>query len=145
MPSLIFRKGLDLKHAVAGMLAENYHSAIVERIKAEDFTYRVGRLTMRSCRIWRSRSNGPIPSSCRRSTRSRRTSGRFAISADASPSFRCSRFKVQGSRFVQVLGAWFNVHGSGFASAAGCRNPERRTPNVEHRTPEPRTRTNLEP
>src|SRR6266705_3185163 len=45
MPSLIFRKGLDLKHAVAGMLAENYHSAIVERIKAEDFTYRAGRLT----------------------------------------------------------------------------------------------------
>ena len=28
MPSLIFRKGLDLKHAVAGMLAESYHSAI---------------------------------------------------------------------------------------------------------------------
>ena len=26
MPSLIFRKGLDLKGAVAGMLAENYHS-----------------------------------------------------------------------------------------------------------------------
>jgi 4-hydroxy-3-methylbut-2-enyl diphosphate reductase len=44
--SLIFRKGLDLKHAVAGMLAENYHSAIVERIKAEDFTYRAGRLTV---------------------------------------------------------------------------------------------------
>ncbi len=46
MPSLIFRKGLDLKHAVAGMLAENYHSAIVDRIKAEDFTYRTGRLTI---------------------------------------------------------------------------------------------------
>src|SRR5437762_2277238 len=50
MPSLIFRKGLDLKHAVAGMLAENYHSAIVERIKAEDFTYRVGRLTIHLAR-----------------------------------------------------------------------------------------------
>jgi len=47
MPSLIFRKGLDLKHAVAGMLADNYHSAIVEQIKAEDFTYRGGRLTVR--------------------------------------------------------------------------------------------------
>src|SRR5437867_7269540 len=46
MPSLIFRKGLDLKNAVAGMLAENYHSAIVDRIKAEDFTYRTGRLTI---------------------------------------------------------------------------------------------------
>src|SRR5436190_3190932 len=50
MPSLIFRKGLDLKHAVAGMLAENYHSAIVERIKAEDFTYRVGRMTVHLAR-----------------------------------------------------------------------------------------------
>ena len=50
MPSLIFRKGLDLKHAVAGLLAENYHSAIVERIKAEDFTYRVGRLTIHLAR-----------------------------------------------------------------------------------------------
>src|SRR5438034_11570895 len=46
MPSLIFRKGLDLKHAVAGMLAENYHSAIVDRIKAADFTYATGRLTV---------------------------------------------------------------------------------------------------
>src|SRR6478672_171557 len=46
MPSLIFRKGLDLKHAVAGMLADNYHSAIVEQIKAEDFSYQAGRLTV---------------------------------------------------------------------------------------------------
>ena len=44
MPSLVFRKGLDLKHAVAGLLADNYHSAIIERIKAEDFTYRAGNL-----------------------------------------------------------------------------------------------------
>jgi 4-hydroxy-3-methylbut-2-en-1-yl diphosphate reductase len=50
MPSLIFRKGLDMKHAVAGMLAENYHSAIIERIKAEDFTYRAGRLTVHLAR-----------------------------------------------------------------------------------------------
>src|SRR5882724_12050937 len=50
MPSLVFRKGLDLKHAVAGMLAENYHSAIIERIKAEDFTYRAGRLTIHLAR-----------------------------------------------------------------------------------------------
>src|SRR5438046_4666981 len=50
MPSLIFRKALDLKHAVAGMLADNYHSAIVERIKAEDFSYRAGRLTVHLAR-----------------------------------------------------------------------------------------------
>src|SRR6185295_1725560 len=50
MPALIFRKGLDLKHAVAGMLADNYHSDIVERIKAEDFTHRAGRLTVHLAR-----------------------------------------------------------------------------------------------
>ncbi len=50
MASLIFRKGLDLKQAVAGMLAENYHSAIVEQIKADDFTYRAGRLTVHLAR-----------------------------------------------------------------------------------------------
>src|SRR6266516_3913894 len=50
MPSLVFRKGLDMKHAVAGMLAENYHSAIIERIKAEDFAYRAGRLTVHLAR-----------------------------------------------------------------------------------------------
>ena len=50
MPSLIFRKGLDLKHAVAGMLADNYHSAVVEQIKADDFTHRAGRLTVHLAR-----------------------------------------------------------------------------------------------
>src|SRR5437899_1978232 len=50
MASLVFRKGLDLKHAVAGMLAESYHSAIVERVKTEDFTYRAGRLTVHLAR-----------------------------------------------------------------------------------------------
>jgi 4-hydroxy-3-methylbut-2-enyl diphosphate reductase len=50
MPSLIFRKGLDLKHAVAGALADNYHSTIVERVKAEDYTYRAGRLTVHLAR-----------------------------------------------------------------------------------------------
>jgi 4-hydroxy-3-methylbut-2-en-1-yl diphosphate reductase len=50
MPSLIFRKGLDLKHAVAGMLADSYHSAIVEKIKAEDFSYESGRLTVHLAR-----------------------------------------------------------------------------------------------
>jgi 4-hydroxy-3-methylbut-2-en-1-yl diphosphate reductase len=46
LASLIFRKGLDLKHAVAGMLAENYHSALVDQIKADDFTFRSDRLTV---------------------------------------------------------------------------------------------------
>src|SRR5258708_4606961 len=32
------------------MLAENYHSAIVEKIKADDFTYRAGRLTIHLAR-----------------------------------------------------------------------------------------------
>jgi len=48
--SIIFRKGLDLKHAVAGMLADSYHSDLVDRIKADDFTYRSGRLTVRLAR-----------------------------------------------------------------------------------------------
>jgi 4-hydroxy-3-methylbut-2-enyl diphosphate reductase len=48
--SLIFRKGLDLKQAVAGMLADSYHSDLVDRIKADDFTYRSGRLTVRLAR-----------------------------------------------------------------------------------------------
>src|SRR5215208_4735653 len=50
MPSLIFRKGLDLKHAVAGALADSYHSTLVERVKAEDYTHRAGRLTVHLAR-----------------------------------------------------------------------------------------------
>jgi 4-hydroxy-3-methylbut-2-en-1-yl diphosphate reductase len=50
VPSLVFRKGLDLKHAVAGMLADNYHSELVSRIKSENFTYRSGRLTLHLAR-----------------------------------------------------------------------------------------------
>jgi 4-hydroxy-3-methylbut-2-en-1-yl diphosphate reductase len=50
LPSLIFRKGLDLQHAVSGMLADSYHSAIVDRIKADDFTHHSGRLTVHLAR-----------------------------------------------------------------------------------------------
>src|SRR5437867_10429228 len=50
MSSLIFRKGLDRQQAVAAVLAENYHSTLVDRIKAEDFTYRSGRLTVHLAR-----------------------------------------------------------------------------------------------
>lgn len=46
MPSLIYRKGLDMKDAVAGILADNYHSELIESIKANDFTFRSGDLTV---------------------------------------------------------------------------------------------------
>jgi 4-hydroxy-3-methylbut-2-enyl diphosphate reductase len=50
LPSLIFRKGLDLRGAVAGMLADSYHSAVVNRIKAADYTHVKGRLTIHLAR-----------------------------------------------------------------------------------------------
>lgn len=50
MASLIFRKGLDLKASVAGVLADRYASALVDRIKQDDFTYRAGRLTVHLAR-----------------------------------------------------------------------------------------------
>ena len=50
MPALIFRKGLDLKHEVAGALAESYHSGLVEQIKANGFAHRAGRLTVHLAR-----------------------------------------------------------------------------------------------
>src|SRR5262245_3535239 len=48
--TLIFRKGLDLKDAVAAQLNENYHSELVENIKADGFVYRSGRLTVHLAR-----------------------------------------------------------------------------------------------
>jgi 4-hydroxy-3-methylbut-2-enyl diphosphate reductase len=50
MPELIFRKGFSLKHEVAGSLEADYHSSLVQRIKADDFTYRSGRLTVHLAR-----------------------------------------------------------------------------------------------
>src|ERR671911_454788 len=44
MPPLIFRKGLDLKEAVAGQLAASYHSPLVQRIRANGYRYESGRL-----------------------------------------------------------------------------------------------------
>ena len=41
---LIFRKGLDMKDAVAGELAAAYDSALVDRVRAGDFKYSSGRL-----------------------------------------------------------------------------------------------------
>jgi 4-hydroxy-3-methylbut-2-en-1-yl diphosphate reductase len=46
MPSVIFRRGLDLKAAVASELAQDYRSALIDEMKATDFTYRSGRLTL---------------------------------------------------------------------------------------------------
>jgi 4-hydroxy-3-methylbut-2-enyl diphosphate reductase len=43
---LIFRKGLDMKEAVAGELAAAYHSSIVDTVRANDYRYQSGRLTV---------------------------------------------------------------------------------------------------
>ena len=50
MPPLIFRKGLDLKHEVAGVLAESYHSDLVDAIKEAGFRHQAGRLTIHLAR-----------------------------------------------------------------------------------------------
>jgi 4-hydroxy-3-methylbut-2-en-1-yl diphosphate reductase len=50
VPALIFRKGLDLKHEVAGVLAQSYHSLLVNQIKAQDYRYASGRLTVHLAR-----------------------------------------------------------------------------------------------
>jgi len=46
MPSVIFRRGLDLKAAVASELAQDYRSALIDEMRATDFAYRAGRLTL---------------------------------------------------------------------------------------------------
>jgi len=43
---LIFRKGLDMKEAVAGELAAAYDSALVDEVRANDFRFHSGRLTI---------------------------------------------------------------------------------------------------
>ena len=50
MASLVFRKGLDLKQAVAGELASAYHSSLVDTVRAEGFVRRTGRLTLHLAR-----------------------------------------------------------------------------------------------
>jgi 4-hydroxy-3-methylbut-2-enyl diphosphate reductase len=50
VPPLIFRKGLDLKHEVADVLAESYHSSLVSRIKDEGYRYGSGLLTVHLAR-----------------------------------------------------------------------------------------------
>jgi 4-hydroxy-3-methylbut-2-enyl diphosphate reductase len=46
MPPLIFRKGLDMKEAVAAELAAEYHSGLVQQIRGDGFVHRSGRLTI---------------------------------------------------------------------------------------------------
>jgi 4-hydroxy-3-methylbut-2-enyl diphosphate reductase len=46
VPPVIFRKGLDLKHEVAGVLADSYHSRLVEQIKANGYRFASGRLSI---------------------------------------------------------------------------------------------------
>jgi 4-hydroxy-3-methylbut-2-enyl diphosphate reductase len=50
VPPLIFRKGLDLKHEVAHVLAESYHSDLVDAIKANGYRHTAGRLTIHLAR-----------------------------------------------------------------------------------------------
>jgi len=50
VPPLIFRKGLDLKHEVAGVLAESYHSDLIEAIKNADCQYASGRVVIHLAR-----------------------------------------------------------------------------------------------
>lgn len=50
MPPLIFRKGLDLKHEVADVLAQSYHSDLVRRVKETGFRHTSGRLTIHLAR-----------------------------------------------------------------------------------------------
>ena len=50
MPPLIFRKGLDLKHEVADVLAESYRSDLIEAVKNTDYRYTSGRLAVHLAR-----------------------------------------------------------------------------------------------
>ena len=47
---LIFRKGLDMKEAVAGELAAAYHSKLVDEVRASGFRHQKGRLTIHLAR-----------------------------------------------------------------------------------------------
>jgi 4-hydroxy-3-methylbut-2-enyl diphosphate reductase len=49
-PVTIYRKGLDLKHEVAPLLADSYHSPLVQAIKAADYRYESGRLVVHLAR-----------------------------------------------------------------------------------------------
>jgi 4-hydroxy-3-methylbut-2-enyl diphosphate reductase len=46
LPPIIFRKGLDMKEAVAADLAAAYHSSVVDEVRTHGFVRRSGRLTI---------------------------------------------------------------------------------------------------
>lgn len=50
MPPIIFRKGLDMKAAVADQLAEAYHSTLVEEIRTAGYVRTTGRVTIHLAR-----------------------------------------------------------------------------------------------
>jgi 4-hydroxy-3-methylbut-2-enyl diphosphate reductase len=50
MPPVVFRKGFDLKDAVAGDLAAAYHSSVVDAIQANGYVRRSGRLVLHLAR-----------------------------------------------------------------------------------------------
>jgi 4-hydroxy-3-methylbut-2-enyl diphosphate reductase len=50
VPPLIFRKGLDLKHEVAHVLADSYHSELVKAVKDHDYQFTSGRLRVHLAR-----------------------------------------------------------------------------------------------
>src|SRR5918992_655177 len=50
MPPLIFRKGLDLKNEVAGVLADSYGSGVVAAVKESGYRYTSGRLVVHLAR-----------------------------------------------------------------------------------------------
>ena len=45
-----FRKGFGLKSEIEGVLTSDYHSRLVERVRAADYTLKAGRLTLRLAR-----------------------------------------------------------------------------------------------
>jgi 4-hydroxy-3-methylbut-2-enyl diphosphate reductase len=47
---LIFRKGLDMKEAVAGELAAAYDSSVVDEVRGNDYRFAAGRLTLHLAR-----------------------------------------------------------------------------------------------
>ncbi|MCL4864388.1 MAG: 4-hydroxy-3-methylbut-2-enyl diphosphate reductase, partial [Gemmatimonadales bacterium] len=50
MESTYFRKGFGLKGAIEGQLTTDYHSAVIEALRANDYTLEVGALTFRLAR-----------------------------------------------------------------------------------------------
>ena len=50
VPASIYRKGLDLKLQVAGELASDYHSQLVERVKDAGYRWQDGRVTVHLAR-----------------------------------------------------------------------------------------------